>query len=251
MTRKNKAMIAVAGGMLLSALAYAAPTALAADPLVLDDVSWSVSPAKGGKGEARLSLRHKSSNSDVPLDGARAEFSEARGALAGGAGPVRFRIAHEAGTLDCTGTMARALEGEGRCRFAADENYERALAARGLSPEHRSDMLAMLLVDATIGLADGLADAGVKPEDADDLIAAAALDVSPAYVRELQAGAMTLTSVEDAIACKALGVDGAYVRGLADAGYAKLDSEEVISMKAMGVTPDYARAMNAAAKGGR
>lgn len=251
MIRDNRAMIAAAGATLLSVLAYAVPTATAADPLILDDVRWSASSAAGGGDGVRLRLRYGTSSSEVALDGARREFAAARGALAGGAGPIGFNVAHEAGTLNCTGTMVRPFEGEGRCSFAADTDYERKLAARGLTPERRSDMLAMLLLDATITLADGLTAAGVKPGDADDLIAAAALDVSPAYVRELQAGAMTLTSVDDAVACKALGVDGAYVRGLAEAGYAKLDAAEVISMKALGVTPDYARAMNAAVKGGR
>src|SRR3546814_1381027 len=73
----------------------------------------------------------------------------------------------------------------------------------------------MLLVDASIELADGLTREGVRPKDADDLIAAAALDVRPEYVRDLKSEALVLTDVEDAIACKALGVDGAYVRGLA------------------------------------
>src|SRR3546814_20134692 len=70
----------------------------------------------------------------------------------------------------------------------------------------------MLLVDASIELADGLTREGVRPKDADDLIAAAALDVRPEYVRDLKSEALVLTDVEDAIACKALGVDGAYVR---------------------------------------
>ncbi|MBO9696729.1 MAG: hypothetical protein J7499_11075 [Sphingopyxis sp.] len=241
-----KALIFAGGAALLSILACSAATA-AADPLVLGDVRWVAEPAGGKKGAPRLRIRHKQSNSDQALDGSRADFADAQAALGRGtAGPVRFTVTHDAGTLACTGTLTRAFEGAGECRFTSDAGFERQLSDRGLSPGQRSTLLAMLMVDATIDLADGLTREGVRPKDADDLIAAAALDVRPDYIRDLKSEALVLTDIDDAIACKALGVDGAYVRGLAAAGYRKLDAEEVVSMKALGVTGDYAQAMNRA-----
>jgi hypothetical protein len=232
---------------LLTILACAAPST-AADPLVLSDIAWTATPAVG-KSEARLRVRHKGSSSDVSLDSARRELALVRAALNGGGGPVSFTVVHGAGTLACTGQLARAFEGEGGCRFTSDPKFETALGERGLAPARRSDLLAMLLVDATIDLADGLIAEGVKPKSTDDLIAAAALDVTGDYVRDLKSDALTLTDIDDAIACKALGVDGTYVRGLAAAGYRKLSADDVVSMKALGVTGDYAQAMNRAAGG--
>lgn len=240
-----KTPLIAATAALLIVMACAAPSN-AADPLVMSDIEWTAQP---GKNKPRFRVSHKGSSSDMSLDTARAGLAPARTALQGGAGPVAFTVAHEAGTLACTGTLKRAFEGAGRCRFTSDARFEAALDARGLAPGRRSDMLAMLLVDATIALADGLTDAGVKPEDTDDLIAAAALEVTPAYVRDLQSEALVLTAVDDAIACKALGVDGAYLRSLAAAGYRKLSADDVVSMKALGVTGDYAAAMNRAAQG--
>jgi hypothetical protein len=243
------AMLLAGSAALLSILACAAPTA-AADPLVLSDVSWVAEPKGGKQGAPRLRIRHKQSNSNQALDGSRAYFAEAQAALGRAApGPVTFSVTHDAGTLSCTGTLTRAFEGKGECRFTSDPRFERELSARGLAPGQRSTLLAMLMVDATIDLADGLTAEGVRPKDADDLIAAAALEVRPGYIRELKSEALVLTDLEDAIACKALGVDGAYVRGLAAAGYRKLSADEVVSMKAMGVTGDYAQAMNRAAGG--
>lgn len=244
-----KTLYLAGGAALLSILACAAPTA-AADPLVLSDVSWVAEPAGGKKGAPRVRIQHKQSNSDQSLDGSRPYFAAAEAALGRTTpGPVSFTVTHDAGTLACTGTLARAFEGKGQCRFTSDPAFERALGERGLVPDRRSTLLAMLMVDATIDLADGLAKAGVRPKDADDLIAAAALEVSPDYVQDLRSEALVLTDVEDAIACKALGVDGAYVRGLAAAGYRKLSADEVVGMKAMGVTGEYAQAMNRAAGG--
>ena len=244
-----KALYFAGGAALLSIFACSAPTA-AADPLVLTDVRWVAEPASGKKGAPRIRIQHRKSSSDQTFDGSRSYFAKAEVALSRETpGPVRFEVAHDAGTLSCTGTLTRAFDGGGECRFTSDPAFERALGERGLAPEQRSSLLAMLLVDASIELADGLTREGVRPKDADDLIAAAALDVRPEYVRDLRSEALVLTDVEDAIACRALGVDGAYVRGLAAAGYRKLSPDEVVGMKAMGVTGEYAQAMNRAAGG--
>jgi len=245
------ALLFAGGAALLSILACSVPTAAAdPDPLILSDVRWVAEPTGGKKGAPRVRIQHKQSNSDQALDGSRAYFADAQTALArGAAGPVSFTVTHDAGTLSCTGHLSRAFEGKGECRFTSDPEFERKLGDRGLSPGKRSTLLAMLMVDATIGLADGLTAEGVRPKDGDDLIAAAALEVRPDYIRDLKSEALVLTDIEDAIACKALGVDGDYVRALAAAGYRKLSADDVVSMKAMGVTGAYAQAMNRATGG--
>jgi hypothetical protein len=234
----------------LALLACSAPgrsTTAAAAPDT-GEIRWQVEPDTGRGDAPRLRLNHRTSTNDMALDDplvrSRPEFTAARSALGGGAGAVTFRVVHEAGTLDCSGTLAHAYEGKGRCRFAPDAGFERELADRGLAPAKRSDLLAMLMVDATLALADGLAREGVKPVDSGDLIGAAALGVTPDYVRDLKVASMKLTSIGDAIACRALGVDGPYVRELADAGYTDLSSDDVVGMKALGVTGAYAKAMN-------
>lgn len=246
-----KTPLIAATGALLTILACAAPGTAAA-PLVIGDIDWTATPAAAAAGESagQLRVHHQKFNSDVSLDRARPELVPVRTALRGAAGPVSFTVEHDAGTLACVGTLQRPFAGTGSCRFTSDARFEAALGARGLAPARRSDLLAMLLVDATINLADGLTDAGLKPDDADDLIAAAALEISPAYIRDLTSEALVLTDVDDAIACKALGVDATYVRALAAAGYRALSASDVVGMKALGVTGDYAAAMNRAARGG-
>lgn len=244
-----KTLIFVTGAALLSVLACAAPST-AADPLVLDDVAWKAAPASGKSGP-ELRVSRGKSNSDVELDGARRELASTEAVLRGARGPVSFTIVHAAGTLACSGEMKAPYDGSGRCRFTADPRFEAELTSRKLAPGDRDDLLAMLLVDATIELADGLTAEGVKPKDDGDLIAAAALKVTPAYVRDLKSEAMTLTTIGDAIACRALGVDGAYVRGLAAAGYRGLGADDVVGMKALGVSPEYAQAMNRARGSGQ
>lgn len=244
-----KTLIFATGAALLSVLACAAPSA-AYDPLVLNDIEWKATPARG-KGKPHLRVSRHQSNSDVAVDGSRRGLAGTEAALRSGSGPVSFTIVHDSGTLTCSGALMKAFDGAGTCRFTADRRFEAELASRGLAPKDRDDLLAMLLVDATIELADGLTAEGLRLKNDGDLIAAAALKVTPAYVRDLKSEAMVLTDVGDAIACKALDVDGVYVRGLATAGYRGLSARDVIGMKAMGVSPEYARAMNRARGSGQ
>ena len=244
-----KALIVTASLAMLSALASTAPLHSAGLPPVMTDIRWDILPPEGKcvGDEPRLRIRSDQSNSSLALDGSRPEVAAAKRALAGAPGPVSFTVAHQAGTLACDGRLSRRYDGMGGCRFAAAPAFEQALAKRGIATSDRGDLLAMLLVDATIEFADGLAAAGLRAEDADELVAAAALRVTPAYVRDLRAAPMKLGSLHDAFACRALGVSAAYVRELASAGYTDLSVEDVLAMKALGVSGAYARAMNAAA----
>lgn len=249
MKARINALFVAAGAAVLPVIACTAPAQQSqAAALASDAIRWEVTVRDSGAHAPRLRLSQRKSTSDLQLDGRRAEFGAARSALGGAAGPVSFSVVHEAGRLDCSGRLNAAFDGAGHCRFQPDAGFARALSDRGIGTPSRDQQLAMLMVDATTALADGLIGEGVRPKDGSDLIAAAALGVTGAYVHELQSGALRLTAIDDAIACKALGVDGAYVRGLAAAGYASLSSDEVVSLKALGVTPDYARSMNAAAR---
>lgn len=245
-----KAMIFGSSLMLLSVLACVGPGQSAtATAQETGEVRWTVEADAGKGGAPKLRLEHAKSSSDLSLDdqlaAKRPEFDEARAAL-GSTGQVRFSVRHEAGTLDCSGNLAHAFEGKGTCGFAPDAGFERELATRGLAPKKRDDLFAMLIVDATIALADGLTAEGVRPRDSDGLIAAGALEVTPGYVRGFRGTPLALSRIDDAVAFRALGVTGDYVRDLNAAGYAKLSVEDVTAMKALGVTGDYVRALAAA-----
>lgn len=246
-----KTMMIASSLALMSVLACTAPgQRAAAAAQEAGELRWNVQDGSDKGGHPKLRLRRQGLNSDLSLDGRRPEFGAARTAL-GGTGPVAFSVRHDAGTLECSGTLDRAHVGAGRCRFTPDAAFDRALTERGMASHSREDLLAMLVVDATLALADGLTREGVRPDDRDDLIAAAALGVTADYVRDLKSAPMRLSKVEDAIACKALGVDGAYVRELVAAGYDSLSAQDVVGMKATGVTGEYARTMNRLAERGQ
>src|SRR5690606_6908742 len=122
------------GAALLSILACSAPSA-AANPLVLTDVRWVAEPSSGKKNAPRIRIQHRKSSSDQSFDGSRPYFAGAEAALRRTApGPVSFQVVHDAGTLACTGTLTRAFEGQGACRFTSDPAFERQLAERCPAP---------------------------------------------------------------------------------------------------------------------
>src|SRR3546814_13820507 len=105
-------------------------------PPVLTDIRWDILPPDGKRGdEPRLRVRSEASSSDVALDGSRPEMAGALRALGSDKGPVTFRIAHAAGTLDCDGRLARRYDGKGDCRLTGDPGFWPPLAARGLAPD--------------------------------------------------------------------------------------------------------------------
>lgn len=218
--------------------------AAAAAPLILDDVTWQVTPGR----EARQTLtisRGSSSSNGFTLDERAAEGRSLREILAQ-SGPVAFTLDREAGTLRCVGTI-RLGRGAGGCRFTSQPAFEAALAARGMTSKRREQIFEAALVDARIGRADGLAREGFRLRNADDLIGATALDVTGDYARQIKSAGLTIRDFNDLIACRALKIDAAWVRGFTAAGYT-LTARRAIAMKATGVTPAYARAMNTGAK---
>src|SRR3546814_6682314 len=109
-------------------------------PPVLTEIRWDILPPDGKQGGRqgegpRLRVRSEASSSDFALDGSRPEMAGALRTLGEGKGPVAFRIAHAAGTLDCDGRLTRRYEGKGDCRFTGDPGFEGQLAARGLAPD--------------------------------------------------------------------------------------------------------------------
>lgn len=245
-----KKMIIASSLVLMTVLACAGPGQSATPPAQeAGEIRWTVEADADQQGAPKLRLEHRKSSSDLSLDDAlaakRPEFDAARRAL-GGSGPVLFSVRHESGVLDCSGTLQHGYDGKGTCRFAPDAGFERELAARGLAPKKRGDLFAMLIVDATVDLADGLAAEGVKPKDWDQLIAAGALEVSPIFVRGFKGTSLALGNIEDAVAFRALDISGDYVRDLNSAGFPKLSVEDVTAMKALGVSGDYVRALAAA-----
>jgi hypothetical protein len=251
--------------------------ASAADQLPLD---WTISPSGSAADKVQFQVTYEEgrNRSNFSNSFAIAELqglSAAQLASVEGA-PVRFRVAREAGTLDCQGVM-RQRRGTGDCRFMGNAAFAEILARRGIGrPTVRQQfnltmtnvgtpLLAELdrqgyrkpTLEQLVGLgihgatADylrGLDSAGYRLGDPGKLTAMRIHGVTPDYIRELIAISPSYRgiSADDLVSMRIHGISPAKVRGLAQLGYPKLSHGQLMQMAIHGVTPDYVRGMQEA-----
>ena len=246
-------------------------------------IDWTIAPSgKPDKVQLGLSYRtrggHSQNNRSVPL--ADLQGLDTARLASPGASDAAFRIARDAGRLDCTGSV-RERRGAGTCRFAADPGFAAALEARGLGRPSERQLFQLTLQGAELAFLDALEQQGYARPSVEDFVAASihgvstdylrGLDasgyrvgtvdklvemrihgVSPAYIRELVAAVPRYRGVpaDELIAMRIHGVTPERVRGYAAAGYADLAHDDLMAMAIHGVTPDYIRSLADAGYGG-
>jgi hypothetical protein len=131
--------------------------------------------------------------------------------LKSGGTPVNFRLAREAGTLNCEGYI-KSGSGGGVFSFSINKSFVDAMSALGYS-----------------GLTD------------EQLYAMAIHDVSTAYVREMRGEGVQMPAVNDLLPMRIHRVTAEYVREFKHLGYTEFSPGKLVSMRIHGVTPEFAR----------
>jgi hypothetical protein len=269
----RKALIAIA----LTGAVAGIPAGAAAEEFPIE---WKISPRPGeADGKVQLSLEYSTPRGGHSMHSSSRQLSELEGLtpaqLASSGGPAAFRIAREAGTLDCRG-VAGAGRGAGECSFRPDTNFAAALERRGIGrPSFRQQYhLAMqgvgmplvtelerqgygpLTVDklvsagihrVSIPYLRSLADAGYRLRDIDQLISFAVHRVDANYIREIEPlNGEARFSPDEIVAMRIHRVSADQARELAALGYRGLTHRQLMNMAIHRVTPDYIRAMAAA-----
>jgi hypothetical protein len=268
----RKALIAAFAGAIL-----AAPPAAAAEELPIE---WSLSPRPGEASDiVQLSLRYQTPRGGRSENSGPRRLGDLQGLtaahLASSGGPAAFRIAREAGRLDCRG-VAGGGRGAGECRFHPDPNFAAALERRGIGRPSIQQQYHLAMQDVGIALVTelerqgyapitidklvsagihrvtipyvrSLADAGYRLRDIDKLISFAIHRVDADYIREVEPlNGSASFSPDEILSMRIHRVSGAQARELAALGYRGLDHKQLMSMAIHRVTPDFIRAMAAA-----
>ena len=264
-------------GGAVAAILMQVPSAAPAAADVLP-VEWTMAPAAAPE-KVRLEIRYEQgrNRSQYSRNVALAEFqglSEAQ--LASDGAPVRYRLAREAGVLDCNG-IVRQRRGTGECLFTGSAAFADTLARRGigrpttvqqfnlamsgvgsplLSELDRqgytkptvNQLVALGIHGATVDYLRGLDAAGYRVGTADKLTAMRIHGVTPEYIRELISihPRYRGVSADQLVAMRIHGVSASKVRALAELGYANLAHDELMQMSIHGVTPDFVRGMREA-----
>ena len=209
-------------------LIVAASALLAAQPGARPEssslpIEWRIAPRQNSADEVQLGLRYRSNNgnsngnSEGPIRRAQLQgLDEAVLASANG-GPLRFRIAREAGTVECSGTGAQG-RGTGTCSFSANPAFAAELERRGLGRPSQVQQFHLALHPVTSADLAELDRLGYARPDMDGLVAMGIHGATGDYLRELDRAGYRVGTVEQLVGMRIHGVTGDYIGRLAAIG---------------------------------
>ena len=228
----------------------------------------------GQPGRVQLEISRRSGNNHWStgrtVDAASLQGLTA-GQLAGDGSPVSFRIARDAGTLDCEGVVRRG-RGTGDCGFVADPRFAAALAERGVGRPSIDEQFSMAMNDIGLAYVDEVRRQGYETLTAGELARAGDHGVTLDYLRgmgahgyrvgrlsaliEMRDHGVTPDYIEalarhdvrdippaEIVRLRDHGVSADYVAELRELGYRRLSTEEMIQLRDHGVTADYVRTL--------
>lgn len=209
----------------------------------VDDVTFTLSPPRGGGPAIRGDFRQKRSSRGennwttsfhprefVGLDHA--------GFRAVGARPLRFALMREAGRLDCTGQGGRS-RAAGRCRFTSDPTFSADLARLGVGRPDAAQSYGLMSLNARRSTVEAIVAARYPAPSVNQLIGLTALGVDAAYISGMSGAGYRLRAIDDLMQFKALGITRDWISGFARAGYSNLPADELVQMKALNITPAF------------
>lgn len=213
------------------------------------EMSFTLTPAETGRPDrVNLSLRHGEANRRSHHSRTMA-LSELEGIgpadfLAGDGGPVRFRIAREAGTVDCTGSV-RGMRGTGNCRFVPDEAFAAELARRGIGRPNAEEQFQLAMAGVGRPLIAELVRQGYPRPNVAQLVAIGIHGADVDYLRGLEASGYRLRSLERLVEFRIHGVTPQYLAEMSALGgeFRQMPPERLVEMRIHGVTPAYVREM--------
>ena len=210
---------------------------------------WSASA--GHKDENKINLNFKlvtdeGSKSQYGSDYELSELGLTKEQVANG-GPVRFRIAREAGTIDCEGTFQTG-KGSGTFQFTPNQAFVSAMKTRGYDFEAESDgrnrhsgdrLFTAATVNVTTALADDLATGGFGKLNIDDLFKAAIFKIDSPFMREMKASGYPNLGMEELVKARIFKIDGEFLREVTQMGFDKQPFEDLVKMRIFKVTPEF------------
>ena len=261
----KKILMAGAAALLLPLASGAAEVSAQGESRWNREMSFTLTPAETGRPDrVNLSLRHGDGNRQSQY-GRTMSLSELEGIgpagfLAGDGGPVRFRIAREAGTIECAGVV-RGMRGVGDCRFTPDEGFAAELAQRGIGrpviaeldrqgyPRPSiSQLVAIGIHGADLDFLRGLEASGYRLRSLDRLVEFRIHGVTPQYIAEIAAlgGDFRQMPPERLVEMRIHGVTPAFARAMAELGYRGLGPAALVNLRIHGVTEARVRELAAA-----
>ena len=164
-------------------------------------------------------------------------------------GPVTFRLAREAGTIDAEGTFQNG-KGSGTFRFTPNMAFLSAMKSRGFDFEKGDSdwkeqrpvedrLFTAAALNVTTALADDLLSANFGKLDVGDLFKAAIFKVDSTFMREMKNTGFPNLTFNDLVKARIFKIDAEFVRRASEMGFRDQSFEGLVKMSIFKVTPEF------------
>lgn len=163
-------------------------------------------------------------------------------------GRVSFRLAREAGTIECEGTFVNG-RGSGTFRFVPNTGFVSAMQSRGFdfaAPTSKGNhdtledrLFVATTLNVTTALADDLRSANFPNLDVGDLFKAAIFKIDGKFMSEMKATGFPNLGMEDLVKARIFKIDAEFVRKTRDMGFGTDNFESLVKFSIFKVTPEF------------
>ncbi|HKX82979.1 MAG TPA: hypothetical protein VJL58_02065 [Pyrinomonadaceae bacterium] len=211
--------------------------------------TWKADSRKQDDGKIHLSFERRTDRGGRNQHGSNFAFSDLQGLTADNSqnGRVTFRLAREAGTIDCEGSFANGV-GSGTFVFTPNMGFADAMRSRGFDftapskhgPKETMDrMFAATTLNVTTAFADSLLSANFGQLDVDDLFKAVIFKITPEFMSEMKASGFPNLGMEELVKARIFKIDGDYLRKVKEMGFADTEFESLVKFRIFKVTPEF------------
>lgn len=212
--------------------------------------TWKADSRKQDSGKIHLSFERRTEKGNRNQHGSSFAYSDLDGLTADNAqnGRVNFRVAREAGTIECEGLFTNGV-GSGTFLFTPNMAFAEAMRSRGFdftapskhggARETLDRMFAATTLNVTTAFADGLLSANFGPLDVDDLFKAVIFKITPEFMSEMKASGFPNLGMEELVKARIFKIDADYLRKVKDMGFADTDFESLVKFRIFKVTPEF------------
>jgi len=218
--------------------------------------TWTADSRENNDGKIQLNLELRRNGNSKHQVGHSYEYSDLQGLSRDQTqnGKVSFRLAREAGTIQCDGEFLNG-KGSGTFTFTPNSSFVDGMRSRGFDfakstskkpgdeYEVSDRLFTAAALNVTTALADDLLTANFGKLDVDDLFKAAIFKIDGKFMAEMKATGFPNLGMEDLVKARIFKIDAEYVRQVADMGFENRDFEDLVKFRIFKVTPEFLTAL--------
>ena len=210
---------------------------------------WKAETKSDKPDKINISFERRTDGGGHSQNGSTYDFSDLQGLTREQAqnGNVSFRLAREAGTIQCQGAFTNG-RGSGTFQFTPNRAFIDSMRSRGFDFEKNSSkhgslpedrLFTATTINLTTAFVDDLLSANFGPLDVDDLFKARIFNITPQFMAEMKATGFPNLGMEDLVKARIFKIDADYVRQVREMGFDKEDFESLVKFRIFKVTPEF------------